>query len=311
VGADRFEKYTLNVEIGPPVEYYISKTDHPAPLLLYIQGSGCDPVFLQMSPGVYASTIFSLTTTAHKGQFSVMVVEKPYAPAKRSGGNGAATGCPVDFNDYFSFDSWLRQVQIAYRDALQRPWVDKRRSLVIGISEGATIASGLAASDSSVSGVGLVGGTGPTQLFDMIVRAYKRAPDDASALEAINAVDDRVAKIEASPDSTKDFAWGHTYKRWSSFFRASSVEFLKRSHANVYLVSGMADENVPILSTEVAFSELRANGRDVVFRRIPTATHNLLPAGADFAASFPQMEAEYARITDWFFSQNHSPAPVR
>jgi dipeptidyl aminopeptidase/acylaminoacyl peptidase len=62
----------------------------------------------------------------------------------------------------------------------------------------------------------------------------------------------------------------------------------------------MADVNVPILSTEVLYSMLRAKGRSVLFRRIPQAGHSLIPDDADFGANMPRLEAEFQRIIDWF-----------
>lgn len=300
VGADTYIKYVLPVKGGPPVEYYISRPARPSTLVLYIQGSGCAPAFLEMQPGVHSSTVFSLTTTAHKGDHAVMIVNKPYAEKRHPRGRGTATYCSPDFNRYFALEPWVRQIDTALKHALARPWVKGRRTLVIGISEGATTAAALAAVNERVTDVALVGGSGPGQLFDFLAAAYASGKDDSARLAELRVIEAQLKEIHAAPEDGTKFAWGHPYKRWSSFFRASSLRNLMRSRARVYLVSGMADTNVPIISTEVLYSELASMGRDVTFRRIPDAGHNLLPRGADFAKSFPLMESEYARIIDWF-----------
>ena len=300
VGADEYLRYTLPSAEGPPIDYYISRPSRPAPLLLYIQGSGCTPTFIEMSPGNIASTIFSLTTTAHHGEFAVMVVNKAHAPAERPRPAGLATACPAAFNEHFSLDTWLRRVDAAYRHALNRPWVLPGRSLVIGLSEGATVASNLAAINDHVTDVALVGANGPGQFFDFIVRTYQEKSDDAEVVEGIGELEEQLAKIRAKPLSATDFAWGHPHKRWTSFFRSPSVAALQRTAARIYLVSGMQDSSVPIFSTELLYSQLRLAGRDVTFRRIPTADHGLLEAGSDFQQSIPRLESEYVRITDWF-----------
>lgn len=300
VGSDRFVKYRLESGKGPPVEYYISKPARPTPLALYIQGSGCAPAFIEMQPGNHSSTIFSLTTTAHRGEFAVMVVDKPYAAPRFPKSGGLATDCSRQFNEYFSLENWVRHLDTAFRHALRRPWVVPGRTLVIGNSEGATAAAALAAADDKVTDVALVGGSGPGQFYDFLARSYESHDSDEARLADIATLEGQLREIGSDPDSGTRFAWGHSFKRWSSFFRASSLENLRRSRARVYLVSGMADESVPILSSEVLYSELAVAGRDVQFRRVPTADHNLVPAGSDFGRSMPQIEAEYVRITDWF-----------
>lgn len=299
VGQDTFERFELPARTGPPVRYYISRPRARAPLVLYIQGSGCAPAFLETQPGNLASTVFSLTTVAHRGEFAVMIVEKPHAATGFPRGSGLATGCSDLFNAYFSYDSWLDRIQAAYRHALALPWVDPARSLVIGISEGATMAAGLAAREPRVTDVALVGGSGPSQFFDFVAQAY-RSGSDEQIQSALTELDQQLGEIFSDPQSSTKFMWGHPYRRWSSFFRASSAESLRRSTARVYLVSGMADQSVPILSSEVNYAELRAAGRDVVFRRIADADHGLLPASADMADNFPRLEGEFSRIIDWF-----------
>lgn len=302
VGIDHFDQFTLTGEGGQSIRFAVSHPRRRSPLVLYIQGSGCAPAFFETQPRQYASSIFSLTTTAHIGEYAVMAVDKPYSPPKPPPKAGLATSCPQEFNDNFSYSGWLSEVREAFSKALTLPWVDPHRTLVIGESEGATIAAGLAGADSRVTDVALVGGSGTTQLYDMILQAYASSGDDAEKLKALKELDETLDEINSSPTSTSKFAWGHTYLRWSSFFAASSARSLLHSKARVYLVSGMQDSNVPVLSTEVLYAELRAAGRDVTFRRIPGAGHDLLPLGADFAANMPRLENEFARITQWFYA---------
>lgn len=300
VGMDRFLEYRVPTPDGPSVRYYISRPTDRVPLLIYIQGSGCAPAFLEMQPGQYASTIFSLTTTAMKREFAVMVVDKPYADRGRPLGGGA-TGCSDEFNAHFTVESWASHIQRAVAHARGLPWVDSDRILLIGLSEGATVAAALAARDSAITDVALVGASGPSQSYDMIALAYASTEEQAEKAAAVAAVEAQLREILADPDSSTRFAWGHPFKRWASFMGSSSVENLLRSSARVYMVSGMADQSVPISSTEVLFSELLVRNRDVQFRRIPGAGHDLLPVGADFSASMPRLEAEFTRITEWFW----------
>lgn len=290
-GPDTYTRFSLKRADEPDVRYYFSAPRQKAPLVLYIQGSGCTPVFVDSGGGNHASTVFSLVTLAHTRQYAVMVVDKPHAPAVMPGG-----GCPKAFNDYFSFDTWLATVKRALRHALTLPDVDANRVLVIGISEGATVASALARDMAVVSDVALVGATGPTQFYDFIANVYRSEGNDAAKERQLRELDDAIARINDSPQETGKFEWGHTYKRWSSFFKESSVNNLLQSHARVYLASGMSDQNVPMLSTEVMYAQLRAQGRSVRFRRIPFAGHNLVPDGVSSA----EMQKEFDALMSWF-----------
>lgn len=224
-----------------------------------------------------------------------MVVQKPYTATKPEP-TGTANYCPQAFNAYFSAETWSSAVRGALGHARGHPWVDARRTLVLGFSEGALIASMLAGAEPTVSHVALLGALGPTQYFDFVAGAYRDASTDEERRDKLLALEAQRQKIDAAPDSSTDFAWGHPYKRWSSFFKISSIQHLAASQARVYIVSGMQDRNVPILSTEVLASELLAAGRDVTLRRLPGAGHSLVGEGRPWSDADP----EYDRILDWF-----------
>lgn len=162
-GNDEFMHYVLTPETGPPIEYYISQPRVPAPLVIYLQGSGCTAVFPLSGNGAdHVSTVFSATTMARTYPVTVMVINKPYAPKTPPRDGGLARNCPKEFNDYFSLESWVSHIEKAYEHALRLPWVDARRTLVIGVSEGATVAGALAASDPRITDVAPNPGVGST-----------------------------------------------------------------------------------------------------------------------------------------------------
>lgn len=290
-------RFTLQEKEGAPVRYDLSAPAAKSPLVLYIQGSGCTPPFLGLDTPARSSTIFGWIPLAVQGKHAVMVVDKPYqASGVQQGQPGTAVGCPQAFNEHFSYDSWLATLKRAVQHALTQPSVDASRALVIGISEGATMAAGLARALPGITHVALVGATGPTQLVDFAVSIHRSDSDDATKLRQLQELDATFDRIRADPTSTSKLAWGHTYLRWSSFMAQSSSENLAQSRARVYLASGMRDENVPILSTEMLYAQLRAQGRDVSFRRVPAADHGLVPAGGSMA----QVQLEHDAIMQWF-----------
>jgi pimeloyl-ACP methyl ester carboxylesterase len=282
---------------GPPVRYYLSRPARKAPLVLYIQGSGCIPPFVGLGTPNRYSTIYSWLPLAQQGRYAVMAVDKPYqSDTPQQGQPGSALGCAGSFNEHFSYGAWLATLKQALRHALGRPEVDARRVLVIGLSEGAPMAAGLARAFPEVTDVVLVGANGPTQLYDFAANIYRSADSDEAKLVRLQELDATYSAIAADPESTSKFAWGHPYLRWSSFFAQSTAENLAHSKARVYLASGMQDNSVPILSTEAMYAQLRSRGRDVTIRRVPLAGHGLAPEGKPTADA----QKEYDAFMAWF-----------
>ena len=153
--------------------------------------------------------MFSYLPLAFEGKYAVMVVNKPFVPKERPEGQGTATFCPAQFNAYFNLDNWVRDLRLAFDHATHLPWVASGPVLVIGVSEGATAASALAAADGRVSNVALLGGDGPTQAYDFVVAAYKNSGSDEEIQRKLDEFDATRKLISAAPDSAKDFAWGH------------------------------------------------------------------------------------------------------
>jgi pimeloyl-ACP methyl ester carboxylesterase len=289
-----FERHVLTDASGREVTYYISRPRGArAPLLLRIQGSGCSPIISQRA-GMTFSSEFNLMQMASEGQFATMVVEKPYA-GQASGERGTATGCSAEFNADFTAASWLAAIQASLRDARRANWIDPRRTLVMGGSEGAVMATLLAAADPGVTDVIAIGGSGTSQAYDFIVSAYTTCFDVPRCLAQ---AEQQLRAIAAKPDSATDFAWGHPYKRWASFFRVDPGEALLHSRARTYIAFGTADRAVPALSQEIMVAKLLAAGRDVTVRRVPDAGHGLVIPGAHDDAN---MDREYRAALAWFW----------
>jgi pimeloyl-ACP methyl ester carboxylesterase len=282
--------------LGRIVDYYVNRPAAPAPLLLMIQGSGCNRVIQGSREGSSYATLFNLLPYAKEGRFTVLAVEKPFSGRVTEGASGTANGCSEAFKRDFTAQSWLEAVEAALREARRLPWVDGRRTLVIGHSEGAAIAALLAARDDRVTDVVSLAGSGTGQLFDFIARSYQQCFDRSACLAELET---EARAIAAKPDSASDFAWGHPYKRWSSFFRLDPAAELLKSRARLYMAFGTADESVPPLSQEILVAKLLGAGRDVTIRRIPDAGHNLMPVGA---ADWSLLDKEYRAALDWFWA---------
>jgi pimeloyl-ACP methyl ester carboxylesterase len=308
VRKDRFEtktaavtRLTLDDGAGPQVRYYLSKPAQRAPLVLLIQGSGCVPNFMGVGTPELNSTIPGWMYLANQGRYAVMAVDKPYqSDEPQQGPYGSAIGCAGEFNQHFSYETWLATLKRAVRHALARPDVDARRVLVIGVSEGAQMAASLAQELPEIQNVALVSGGGPTQLFDFAAGIYRADGSDEDKLKRLQELDAAFSAIRADPASTSKFFMGHPYLRWSSFLAQSMTEQLAHSRARVYIASGMQDASVPILSAEVLYAQLRVQGRDVSFRRIPRVGHSLVADDKPVEEKRKDQRSEYDAIMAWF-----------
>lgn len=297
LAATPFEKHEVTDSLGRQVEYYLSRPDSPAPLMLMIQGSGCERVMNTRSGRAY-STLFNLLPFASEGRFTVMAVEKPFSGVESGSSNQSDTSggsCSPEFHEDFTAESWLEALQASMQDVRQLSWMETDRTLLFGFSEGAVMAAMLAADDDSITDVISIGGSGTTQLFDFLALAYKRCPDVTPCLEA---VEEQYREIRNDPLSSTKFAWGHPYKRWTSFFDVEPSGLLMQSNARIYMAFGTADDSVPALSQELSVARLLEAGKDLTVRRVPNANHSLMSVNAP---SFRDMDREYRAALQWFW----------
>lgn len=299
VAGTPFDRYEVEDSLGRRVVSYVSRPKESfAPLLLMIQGSGCVPVMNVQATGTY-STVFNLLPFANEGQFTVMAVEKPFSGVAPEQDPGTAASCSAKFNEDFTAERWLLALQVSLESARRLPWVDKRRSLVLGHSEGAVMAALLAGHDPQITDVVSIGGSGTTQLFDFIANAYRKCFDVSACIADI---EQQLQAINANPSSSTQFSWGHPYKRWASFFRIDPSEELLRSRARVYIAFGTDDDSTPPLSEEIAVAKLKVAGRDVTVRRVLNANHMLTQSASP---NFTDVDNEFRAATSWFWKGAH------
>ena len=285
-----FEKYKIKNK-SDNITYYLSESKTAdAPLLLMIQGSGCNRVLSKKDNQVYSS-IFNLSQIANSGSFSVLAVEKPNSGLVNSKGLGVEHSCSREFHDSFTVGSWVESLNLAIKDSLLKLKRKPKRILIFGFSEGAGIASKVAVTNNLITHVIISGGSGTSQMFDFVAFAYQNCFDRSKCIDDSYLT---LEKILQDPDSSIKFAWGHPYKRWSSFFRLDPAENLLKSKAKVYLVFGTSDRSTPALSQEIIAAKLKSAGKDITIRRLPNANHGL-------RSSVHDLDNEYKLAFKWFW----------
>jgi predicted esterase len=302
-----FRRYFTRDRLDRRITFYLSVPGPRAgrlPLVVFVQGSGCQSVFRKRDDRILADGQ-SLLYQAAGPRARVLVVEKPgvrFLDVSRR--PGAAEGASREFLEEHTLPHWAEAVAAAIRAARTLPEIDPEKTLILGHSEGAIVAARVAVLDRAVTHVACLSGSGPTQLFDFIAlaRAGKMGDPSQTPDARVHAILDGWAAVRADPESTARFIWGHPYRRMASFLGSSTTDDLLRCNARVYLAHGTEDTKVPITAFDVLHAELLARGRDVTAERIEGADHGFRQEGD--GASPQGMRAVMERVVNWYLEAN-------
>ena len=181
-----YRRYTTTDSLGRTITFYLSiapveKPEAKLPVVLWIQGSGCQSLFTKRGDGVGDGLQGVLLKEAN-GSVRVLAVEKPGVefqdmPARP----GTAEGAGAEFLKEHTLPRWAEANAAALKAAWTLPGVDAGRTLVIGHSEGAIVAARVAADLPGVTHVASLAGGGPTQLFSLAELASRPRPDGGTA----------------------------------------------------------------------------------------------------------------------------------
>jgi len=246
-----------------------------------VQGSGCHSLFRQDQEGRILAGKHNLMRKAASDRAAVMVVEKPGVRfLDAPGSNGTSRNCRPAFLRQHTLESWRDAIIAAIKDAVTHEIVNSSRLAMVGHSEGAIVAAAVAAHEPAVEAVGFLSGSGAGQLYDLVLSARRGAQEKGAPPEKVQETVERVyatyRKVMTSPRSTKNFAWGHPFRRWSSFLSHSASDLLMQTKARLFLAHGTEDQIVPIESFDNLVCDLVRLGRpDVTVRYLRGADHAL------------------------------------
>ncbi len=282
-----FDRYTCKDRFDRTITFYLSKPTAAGkqPLALFVQGSGGQSAWSKRD-GKVNGGLQNLLFSVGEGKIRVLIVEKPgiefcYMPKTP----GTAEGCPKSFLEEHTFERWAEANAAAVKACLTMPDIDKSRVLASGHSEGGIIAAGVAALVPEVTHAVSLAGGGPTQLFDMM------------QLTNTEVATKQWQEIQTDPMSTEKFAWGHPYRRWSTFLATSPIEQFSKTKAKILLVQGTKDTAVWPTTVDIAEAELRAKGKDLTVIRIENGDHGFARAGFTHVDSFKSV---FKQMLDWF-----------
>jgi dienelactone hydrolase len=291
-----YQRYFTRDSYGRQITFYVDKlapSNQRLPIATFILGSGANSRFLRRDGKLLSADATFLRNLA--GRARLVLVEKPGLTFTQQ---SAVKDAPA-FREQHTLPRWVEAISAALRAARKLPGVDTSRLLVVGHSEGAQVASSVAAANPFVTHVACLAGASATQLFSEL-------RDRHSDPQSLAAFWQEWRAISAAPNSADRLFHGHAYRYWSTFLATSALEDLPRSRASIFIAQGSLDGPHAITDLDLVFATLASKGRDIT---------RALINGADHGFSFPADPTRdgwsqiQQRVLAWFFD-NASCSPT-
>ncbi len=297
-----YVRHSTKDRFGRRITFYLSnQSDSSAklPLIVYIQGSGCNSLFARNGSVIVPVSGHATVSDVWTGHGRVLIAEKPGVEFL----NAPRDGClkQTEFNQQHSLERWSEAVEAAIRAARTLPNVNENKLLLIGHSEGGVVAARIARKmGATVTHIAILAGEGPTQLYSLIQLAregvlFRRISSDPE--ERVQYVLQRWREIQADPTNTERNFFGFSYLRWHSFLSSSPIEELEPVNARIHISHGTADRSVSVSSSDVLYVQLLADGKEVTFDRVEGADHSFNLEGD---AQRDGWNEQHEKILTWF-----------
>lgn len=237
------------------LHYFDTQAD-PKGTIFFVSGSGC------ASLRYYLRHYFAPLP----GSWRIYALQKRGVDALSTG-----FACSGEYYAHATLDEFLARNREALRwTASQRGAIDA----VFGVSEGGGIAAELAAENSSIRRLVVIGSGGLTMREDLRILAHK-----LGQTEALNA---GLAAIASDPESVEKRFLGHSYRYWSSALDIDPVPIYLRVSQPARVFLGEKDEGVPVDSAFALRDRVAAANRtNVSVEIVEGASHTLVRDGED------------------------------
>jgi dienelactone hydrolase len=277
---------------GPAIDVYVARDDVPKPLLVFVQGSKCLPLFM-VSPGRLVTTALPPDDVkAEMSRVHFAFVERrgleSFGPPPATAEEMHERARCTETHGGVSKTERVDDVAAAIRALAPQPWVSSVS--VVGHSEGADVAAGVgrAVGDELLEGVGLLAGAGITRFFDATVEARGRG--DA----AVKRVFDDLLWI-TGPSAEGDYAGASITRQLTYAVDSTPLDDLRGLPLPVFVAAGSRDDKSPPESADAFVTELlRERERRVKYVILPDLDHGFTASdGSEHAREV------LASVVDW------------
>jgi pimeloyl-ACP methyl ester carboxylesterase len=273
-----YEVWQVTRSDGPSLAVYVARQDEQSkkPLVLYLQGSHCLPLFMisekdgrrrEKSTVLFSETVPAELSRVHFAAIERRGLKSFGAPPASEAEARTAARCTPEHGSV----SKRERVKDAADTVLalsKEPWVGG--IFLLGHSEGAYVASGTVRhlGDGSVNAVGLLSGPGPTQFFDFLIEGRRRGD-----LVEVKTVFDELIWITGS-SASGDYRGAAIERQVSYGVDSTSIDDLRDSHVPIFVANGTDDDQSPPESADVFVAEmLRSRSRLLRYVILPGMDH--------------------------------------
>ncbi|MDW3646276.1 MAG: hypothetical protein R8P61_04360 [Bacteroidia bacterium] len=295
----------LHEELGE-LNYYLSsdKSLKPKPLLIYLDGSGPDPLFMETERGLSSSIAFDYQSLSKN--YRILLISKPGVAFMGKRIKNEPKVKPIIYTKTLSLEWRVNSADVILRKLIEEERIDPKRVVVVGFSEGAQVGPFLAEKNPAVSHLVLFGGNGLNQFFDPMISARMQAfSGKISEEEAQRQVDSlfQVAeKIYAEPQSTDKKWWGHSYKRWASFTARDPLTVMGDLDIPIYFANGSKDKYSVLSADYIKLEFIRRGKQNLFYKTYPNYDHQffeLIFEKGEFTDAIPRIDQAMKDAMKW------------
>lgn len=246
-------------------------------IILFIQGSGADPLFKITKEDGFKSIKSRVPFNLDKipENFAFVIVSKKCLPFSTENENFKA---PKYFYENESLNYRVWQYNEVINRILKNQIKNPKKIIAVGHSEGSDVVAKLGTVNKKITHIGFWSGGGTTQYYDFALFIRKEVSegkiDEKTAKQQMDSLFIQIKKIENEPDSISKNWLGNTYQRWSHFSEPPIANLLKID-IPIFAAFGAKDLSVPLESALLIPIEfIRHKKENLTFRVYPDYDHS-------------------------------------
>lgn len=265
------------------IHFYITDTLHQKkkPVLIFLDGSGNNSMFTYRPNEKGNLVQYSSIPFNYKSlglQYHIVFISKPNIPLIDTIQNSEYPKENPQYDLLLSADWRTLSASKVLDYVIKNYVVDSKKIVAMGYSEGGQVAPRLSMHNKQITHcIAFVGG-GLNQFFDQIIAnrlaAQKGEITQQEAQQRIDSLYLDFEKIYQNPNSVKDYWYGHTYLRWSSFCSVPTLDYLTKLNIPIYMAQGTNDESTSVLSADyIRLEFLRLHKNNLTQKIYPDCDH--------------------------------------